>query len=135
MQWRRDNELRKQTKISLSKELGYLKEQAASVLNTPSPTPNVEAPVEANIDLPTDAKESALASGRFALLSVDLQSNVSQIYAAVDRARDYRGKMLESLSGTMSQVSFPTFLANFREQLEFFGEKIPPLIVELSGQT
>ena len=31
MQWRRDNALREQTKLSLSKELGYLNEQAASV--------------------------------------------------------------------------------------------------------
>ena len=113
--------------------MGYLKEQVASVLKTASATPNVELPAEANVDLPTDAKESALASGRFTLLSVDLQAEVSQIYAAVERAREYRGKMLETLSGTMNQVSYPTFLSNFREQLNFLDEKIPALIAKLGG--
>jgi len=64
----------------------------ANVLETASATPNVELPSEVNVDLPTDAKESALASGRFTLPSVDLQAEVSQMYAAVERAREYRGK-------------------------------------------
>ena len=65
MQWLRERQQRNQTKLSLRQELGYLKEQVAGVLNTEAgAAPYVDIPADVKIGLPTDAKESALASGR-----------------------------------------------------------------------
>jgi len=124
----REGEQRKQTKESLSKELAYLNGQVAGVptavvINAPLD----QIPADTKIELPTDAKESALASGRYALLSVNLQTKVSQVYIAVERAGEYRGKTLETLSGTMNQVSNAAFYASFREQLDFLAKNIPLL--------
>ena len=45
-----------------------------------------------NIDFPTDAKQSIVNSGAFSLLEIELQADVSHIYAVIERAQIFLSK-------------------------------------------
>ena len=136
----RENQQRSQTEESIASELqGVLKQlpDAIDLLAAQEGLLDEQRPHRPDnvpdVDLSADAKSSAVVSGRFALLQTDQQSKISHVYAAVDRARDYRSKMLDTLSGSINQVSFPVFNSRLKGELEHLRERLPKLLAVLNN--
>ena len=121
---------RRATKASIASELNGI---LGSVRKTFSLWEQAQLGEIPHVDLSTDAKESAVASGRFTLLELEFQVKVSHIYAVVERAKVYREKMIETLPGTINQTLFPGLSSSFKGQLQHLTEVIPSLVQELSS--
>ena len=83
------------------------------------------------VDFVTDAKESAIASGRFTLLEVPLQTEVSHIFAVVGQAVDYRSRLLQPRL-SLTPDPYPRIFEQFEEWLRHLDERIPPLVTALA---
>lgn len=88
------------------------------------------------MDLPTDAKESVVNSGKFSLLNLELQQEVSHIYAVIERAQRFLSQMREFVVSPALALSgrdkiFASISANFWGQVAHLRENIPSLLEKL----
>ena len=130
---RAENRLRSETKNSIAAELQEIQNQTAHLVDVWTDDSDtlfelVHSNFIAQVYFPTNAKESAVASGRFSLLELGLQKDVSYVYGLVARAIDYSARILDVPPGTMDQSARPMYSTALRTQLDHLMEATPPLI-------
>jgi hypothetical protein len=122
--WRRweEEQLRLRTQASIAAELQRIAESARTFKlweqQEQNPTPY--------IDLSTDAKDSAVSSGRFALLQPELEIRVSEVYTIVEQARAYQARILDALPGLRRQNRRHDLVSNLDNELKRLSGKILP---------
>lgn len=125
---KKDNRLRLETSTSIVLELRGI---CGSIAKTFELWEEKKLSPVPHIDFSTDAKNSAVASGRFILFCPEIQSKISHAYAVIDRAVDYRSRMLEPRPDHLHASRFTLLSDNFRGQITHLLEVIPPLVEEL----
>ena len=125
-----EQKLRLETKLSLAEELEGIRGEVQQIFEAWKADKET-IPV---IDFCTDAKESSVSSGRFTLLELNLQTEVSHIYAVIDQATDYRIRLLPPRLAMMPSP-YPRLLELFEGRLHHLEERIPALINDLRVTT
>ena len=122
-----DQELKRDIQNSLREELvnvfGYAKGTTTKWKTDGTNSLNTESIV-------VDAKESAVASGRFALLGLPLQRNISIIYNRIAMANQYNAQMTSPIFGAISNKGF--YQTQYIQFIIRLTNDIPQVIEELS---
>ena len=124
-----EKRLRLETKDALFTELGGIHGEVLDIFAALRARRDMDDIPD--MDFPTDAKESAVTSGRFTLLEVPLQTEVSHVYAVIRQAIDYRSGLLPP-RGVFRPDPYPKIFEQFQERLHHLNERIPPLVIALA---
>lgn len=128
-----EREMRNKVRATLDTELTAVKANLDGAVNLTQEGKIGDIP---NIDLPTDAKESVVNSGKFSLLKPELQLEVSHIYAVIERAEVFLSQMREfvvspALALSNSGKIFGNIKENFWGQVQHLRQHIPTLVEKL----
>lgn len=117
---------RNETVKSILEELTSLHNRLLDVRKERAEEPKVFAMT----DLINNAEMSAVASGRFALLDVDLQLRTSSVYSLVRRLENFQniGDLRPEMWYQGRRLEIDWIMRKFDETLEKLLELIPPLI-------
>ena len=118
-----------ETKASLSVELEGIHREVLHTFKVWEDNDNVIP----DIDFTTDAKGSSVTSGRFILLELDLQTEVSHIYAVIERAIGYRTNLLPPRM-SYSPSPYLEIFERFKDTLHHLEERIPQLLEALEAK-
>jgi len=124
-----ESKLRLETKASIAEELKGIHKEILYTFEVWKENQNVIP----HIDLATDAKDSSVTSGRFTLLELDLQTEISHIYAVIARAMDYRTRLLPPRLA-MNPDPYPPIRESFTERLHHLEERVPLLLESLEAK-
>jgi len=130
------SETKKKTKEILINELSNMKANLDGATSLRSQYGNDYIP---NIDFLTDAKQSIVNSGAFSLLEMELQADVSHIYAVIERAQAFLSQMREfdmsvAISMTTRNKIWDNKVINFWGQVNHLQNNIPSLLEKLRKQ-
>ena len=129
-------ETKSKTKEILIKELAQIKDNLDGATKSKQKYGDDYVP---NIDLPINAKQSVVNSGTFSLLELELQTDVSHIYAVIERAQIFLSQMMGfdmSVATAMSTRGeiWNNKVSNFWVQVTHLQNNIPSLLEKLRKQ-
>ena len=129
-----ENETRTHLRKSLHEELSKLLENVQTAIDL---TNTGEIGPIPHIDFYSDAKASGVNSGAFSLLEPTLRSQVSHVYAVVERAQFYFEMLVDFTKDSAFALTVPSiqkfkpFHQGFMSQLHNLCEHIPSVLDKL----